>query len=88
MPGDLKAGDVALNGLWARRHGTQYNGAPYIVQRAGEAVYSKAGKQQIREMVGRYMNCLLYTSLRPDVLKMNPLTGKSTSTGCARSGGA
>ena len=22
VPGDLKAGDVALNGLWARRHGT------------------------------------------------------------------
>ena len=55
VPCDLKAGDVALNGLWARRHGTKYNGAPYIVQRAGEAVYSKEGKQQIREMVGRYM---------------------------------
>ena len=55
VPGDLKAGDVALNGLWARRHGTKYNGAPYIVQRAGEAVYSKEGKQQILEMVGRYM---------------------------------
>ncbi len=51
VPCDLKAGDVALNGLWARRHGTKYNGAPYIVQRAGEAVYSKEGKQQIREMV-------------------------------------
>ena len=50
VPGDLKAGDVALNGLWARRHGTKYNGAPYIVQRAGEAVYSKEGKQQIREL--------------------------------------
>ena len=60
MPGDLKAGDVALNGLWARRHGTKYNGAPYIVQRAGEAVYSKEGKQQIREMVGRYMKNAQY----------------------------
>ena len=60
VPGDLKAGDVALNGLWARRHGTKYNGAPYIVQRAGEAVYSKEGKQQIREMVGRYMKNAQY----------------------------
>ena len=40
VPKDLKAGDVALHSLWARRHGTKYNGAPYIIQRAGEACYS------------------------------------------------
>mgnify|MGYP001325600642 FL=1 len=39
-----------------RRHGTKYNGAPYIVQRAGEAVYSEAGKAQLKEQVGYYMN--------------------------------
>lgn len=60
VPSDLKAGDVALNGLWARRHGTKYNGAPYIVQRAGEAVYSEEGKRQIRKMVGRYMKNARY----------------------------
>ena len=38
IPKDLKQGDVSLHALWARRHGTKYNGAPYIVQRAGEAV--------------------------------------------------
>ena len=46
---------VELHKLWARRHGTKYNGAPYIVQRAGEACYSDAGKEQIKEQVGRYM---------------------------------
>ena len=46
VPKDLKCGDVMLNTLWARRHGTKYNGAPYIVQRAGEAVYSPEGKAQ------------------------------------------
>ena len=56
VPKDLKAGDVALHSLWARRHGTKYNGAPYIVQRAGEAVYSEAGKAQLKEQVGYYMN--------------------------------
>ena len=35
VPKDLKAGDVSLHALWARRHGTKYNGAPYIIQRAG-----------------------------------------------------
>ena len=38
-----------------RRHGTKYNGAPYIVQRAGEAVYSEAGKAQIKEQIAYYM---------------------------------
>lgn len=41
--------------LWARRHGTKYNGAPYIVQRAGAACFTPEGKAQIQEMVGRYM---------------------------------
>ena len=45
-----------LHSLWARRHGTKYNGAPYIVQRAGEAVYSEAGKAQLKEQVAYYMN--------------------------------
>lgn len=56
VPKDLKCGDVQLHSLWARRHGTKYNGAPYIVQRAGEAVYSEAGKAQLKEQVGYYMN--------------------------------
>ena len=56
IPKDLKCGDTQLHALWARRHGTKYNGAPYIVQRAGEAVYSEAGKAQLKEQVGYYMN--------------------------------
>lgn len=57
IPKDLRDHNgVALWNLWARRHGTKYNGAPYIVQRAGEACYTKEGKEEIREMVGRYMH--------------------------------
>lgn len=55
IPKDLRAGDVRLHSLWARRHGTKYNGAPYIVQRAGEAVYTKAGKAQLKEQIDYYM---------------------------------
>ena len=54
VPKDLKCGDVMLHSLWARRHGTKYNGAPYIVQKAGEAVYSEAGKAQIKEQIAYY----------------------------------
>ena len=55
IPKDLKVGDVSLHALWARRHGTKYNGAPYIVQKAGEAVYSPEGKAQLKEQVAYYM---------------------------------
>jgi len=60
IPKELKCGDVSLHSLWARRHGTKYNGAPYIVQRAGEAVYSKEGQAQVREQVAYYMKNAKY----------------------------
>lgn len=60
IPKDLKCGDVSLHSLWARRHGTKYNGAPYIVQRAGEAVYSQEGKAQLKQQVAYYMNNAKY----------------------------
>lgn len=56
IPKDIKCDGVTLHSLWARRHGTKYNGAPYIVQRAGEAVYSEAGKEQLKKQVAYYMN--------------------------------
>lgn len=57
VPKELKAADgTMLNSLWARRHGTKFNGAPYIIQKAGEAVYSDAGKAQTKEQIAYYMN--------------------------------
>lgn len=55
VPKELKCGGVSLRDMWARRHGTKFNGAPYIVQRAGEAVYSAEGKAQLKEQVAYYM---------------------------------
>jgi LL-diaminopimelate aminotransferase len=55
VPKELVRGGVALHALWARRHGTKFNGAPYIIQKAGEAVYSEAGKAQLKEQVAYYM---------------------------------
>ena len=56
VPKDLKTPDgVMLHTLWARRHGTKYNGAPYIIQKAGEAVYSPEGKAQLKKQVAHYM---------------------------------
>ncbi len=60
VPKDLKVDGTALHGLWARRHGTKYNGAPYIIQRAGEAVYSEAGRAQLKAQVAYYMKNAKY----------------------------
>ncbi len=56
IPKELVCDGVSLNSLWARRHGTKFNGAPYIIQRAGEAVYSEEGKKQTKEQIAYYMN--------------------------------
>ncbi len=50
-----KGEPVAINPMWSRRHSTKFNGVAYIVQCAAEAVFSDAGKKQVRETVGYYM---------------------------------
>lgn len=56
IPKELRAGEVSLNSLWARRHGTKFNGAPYIIQAAGAAIYTEEGKKQTKEQIDFYMN--------------------------------
>ena len=55
VPKKLEVEGTKLWPLWARRHGTKYNGAPYIIQRAGEAVYSEEGRRQVLAQVAYYM---------------------------------
>lgn len=59
VPKDLTAKtedgrDIPLNKLWNRRQSTKFNGTPYIVQRAAEAVYSPEGRQQIMDNIAYY----------------------------------
>ncbi len=56
MAYDAAGNKQAVHPLWNRRHCTKFNGVSYPVQRAAEAVYSDAGKAQIRELVGYYLN--------------------------------
>ena len=60
IPKTLERAGVKLHSLWARRHGTKYNGAPYIVQKAGEAVYTEEGQKEVRELVDYYMKSASY----------------------------
>lgn len=47
--------EVELWKLWNRRQSTKFNGVSYIVQRGAEAVYSEAGKAQIKALVSFYL---------------------------------
>ncbi len=44
-----------LNKLWNRRQTTKFNGVPYVIQRAAEAVYTEEGQKQIKETIDYYM---------------------------------
>ena len=37
-----------------RRLGVRYNGAPYIIQRAAEAIYTPEGEAQVKEQIRYY----------------------------------
>ncbi|MDD4368805.1 MAG: LL-diaminopimelate aminotransferase [Oscillospiraceae bacterium] len=57
--------EVSLRQLWNRRQTTKFNGVPYIVQRAAEAVYSPEGEQACAGNIAYYKRnaALLKTSL-------------------------
>ena len=51
----VEGDEISVHGLWNRRQSTKFNGTPYIVQKASEAVYSSEGQQEVRDMVAYYM---------------------------------
>ena len=54
VPMELERDGASLNKLWNRRQCTKFNGVPYVVQRAAEAVYSPEGHAQIMESINYY----------------------------------
>lgn len=55
FPNELTVSSGRLADLWNRRQATKFNGVPYVVQRAAEAVLSDEGVAQCRESVGYYL---------------------------------
>ena len=60
VPKALQAYDSAGNAqsvhaLWNRRHTTKFNGVSYPVQKAAAAIYTDAGKQQVKAMTDFYL---------------------------------
>ena len=54
VPNDLESKGLNLNSAWSRRQATRFNGVPYIVQRAGEAVLSAEGMKICAENINYY----------------------------------
>ena len=56
IPKALEREGASLNALWSRRQGTKFNGVPYVVQRAAQAVFTPEGKEQTRVAIDYYLN--------------------------------
>ena len=55
VPHTLKIDGTELNSLWNRRQCTKFNGVPYVIQRAAEAVYSEDGQRETKEAIAYYL---------------------------------
>jgi len=60
VPKSLMAYDTAgaahpVHALWNRRHTTKFNGVSYPVQKAAAAIYTDAGKAQVKAMTDAYL---------------------------------
>ena len=55
VPRDLVREGVCLRDLWDRRRSARFNGVSYVTQRGAEAVFTPAGRAQVREAVRAYL---------------------------------
>jgi LL-diaminopimelate aminotransferase len=52
---DASGAEVALHGLWNRRHTTKFNGVSYPIQKAAAAVFTQAGRAATQANIDVYM---------------------------------
>jgi LL-diaminopimelate aminotransferase len=52
---DSTGKEHSVHALWNRRHCTKFNGVSYPVQKAAEAVYSDAGKAEVKALTDFYL---------------------------------
>lgn len=55
VPKALQIDGQSLNQMWNRRQATKFNGTPYIVQKAAEAIYTPEGKVEVQESIDYYL---------------------------------
>ena len=56
VPKELVRDNHSLKDMWNRRQSTKFNGTPYIVQRAAEAVFTDEGYAEIMENIHVYQH--------------------------------
>ena len=54
IPKTLERGGMNLNSMWVRNRTTKTNGVSYVIQKAGAAVFTPEGQQQIMENIHIY----------------------------------
>lgn len=54
VPEALEREGMRLNRMWMRRQSTKYNGTPYFIHRAAEAVFTEEGYRQCMESIAYY----------------------------------
>ena len=54
VPKELVRDGQSLKNMWFRRQSTKFNGTPYIVQKAAEAVFSEEGYAEVMENIAGY----------------------------------
>lgn len=67
---------VSLHQLWLRRQTTKYNGCPYVVQRAAEAVHTPQGRSEIQAQINAYMQNANAIRLAFEHIGLNVYGGK------------
>ena len=56
IPMELERGGMNLNAMWVRNRTTKTNGVSYVIQKAGTAVFTPEGQEQIRKNILYYKN--------------------------------
>ncbi|WP_295155863.1 LL-diaminopimelate aminotransferase [uncultured Ruminococcus sp.] len=54
IPHDLERSSMNFNKMWVRNRTTKTNGVSYVIQRAGAAVFTPEGQQQIKQNIAVY----------------------------------
>lgn len=76
VPKTLTRQNMSLNKMWVRRQTTKFNGVPYVIQRAAEAVFSKEGREQIKKNIEYYSENAKIISSILDELNIKYFGGK------------
>lgn len=67
-----------VHALWNRRHTTKFNSVSYPIQRAAEAVYSDAGKAQVKELIEYYLKNASYIKAKMESLGYECMGGENS----------